>query len=139
VIRTHVTPHAHFSRDGLDLRLRLPITLSEAYLGASIRVPTPSGAVQMKIPPRTQQGAELRLKGKGVKRGDAQGDLYVRLEVRLPTADDPALAAAIASTEQFYASPYSTGTKPFTWSSNARVFSPTMRTPSTRTTSSSLG
>jgi len=103
VIRTHVTPHAHFSRDGLDLRLRLPITLSEAYLGASIRVPTPSGAVQMKIPPRTQQGAELRLKGKGVKRGDAQGDLYVRLEVRLPTADDPALAAAIASTEQFYA------------------------------------
>jgi molecular chaperone DnaJ len=102
IIRTHVKPHPHFARDGLDLTLTLPITIGEAHRGGAISVPTPTGAVQMKIPPRTQQGARLRLKGKGVTRGTAHGDLYVVLDVRLPDSDDPALSERLADTDRFY-------------------------------------
>ena len=102
VIRTRVRPHEFFTRDGLDLELRLPITLAEAVRGGPVSVPTPSGAVQLKIPPRSQQGAKLRLKGKGVTRGKETGDLYVVLDVRLPDSDDPALAAVLADTDRFY-------------------------------------
>jgi molecular chaperone DnaJ len=102
LIQTRVRSHPHFRREGLDLRLKLPITLVEAYRGASISVPTPTGSVQMKVPPRTQQGAQLRLRGKGVRRGEQCGDLYVELEVRLPDADDARLTEAIAATESFY-------------------------------------
>ena len=102
VIRTHLEPHAHFERTGLDLRLKLPITLSEAQRGGSIAVPTPTGKVQMTVPPHTQQGAQLRLKGKGVARGNKSGDLYVTLEVRLPDRDDAALTELLAETDKFY-------------------------------------
>jgi molecular chaperone DnaJ len=102
IIRTHVKAHPHFARDGLDLTLKLPITIGEAHRGGSIGVPTPTGTVQMKIPPRTQQGARLRLKGKGVTRGTSQGDLYVVLDVRLPDSDDPALSERLADTDRFY-------------------------------------
>jgi molecular chaperone DnaJ len=102
IIRTHVKPHPHFERDGLDLTLKLPITIGEAHRGGAISVPTPTGPVQMKIPARTQQGARLRLKGKGVTRGTAHGDLYVVLDVRLPDSDDPALSERLADTDRFY-------------------------------------
>ena len=102
VIRTHVKSHAHFQRTGLDLQLRLPITLREAHEGGTIAVPTPTGKVQMKVPPHTQQGAQLRLKGKGVARGSKSGDLYVSLEVRLPDSDDAALTELLAATDKFY-------------------------------------
>lgn len=104
VIRTRVKPHAHFQRHGLDLELRLPITLGEAMRGGPVSVPTPSGPVQLKIPPRSQQGAKLRLKGKGVARGKETGDLYVVLDVRLPDGDDPELSTLLAETDRFYTS-----------------------------------
>lgn len=103
VIRTKVRPHPYFVRDGLDLTLRLPITLGEARRGGPVSVPTPSGAVQMKIPVRTQQGAKLRLKGKGVLRGKEQGDMYVVLDIRMPDSQDPALDELLAQTDSFYA------------------------------------
>jgi len=103
IIRTHVTPHPHFQRSGLDLTVKLPITLGEARRGGPLQVPTPTGPVQMKVPPRTQQGAQLRLKGKGVARGSARGDLYVVLEVRLPDSDDAALTELLNETDRFYA------------------------------------
>ena len=102
IIRTHVKPHPHFARDGLDLTLELPITLGEAHRGGSISVPTPSGPVQMKVPPRSQQGARLRLKGKGVTRGTSQGDLYIVLDVRLPDSDDSELSDKLADIDRFY-------------------------------------
>ncbi len=102
LLTTRVLPHPHFRREGLDLHLKLPVTLSEAYAGASLEVPTPSGAVKLKVPPRTQQGARLRLRGKGVKRGAEQGDLFVEIEVRLPDKDDPALVEALKATEPLY-------------------------------------
>ncbi len=103
IIRTHVSPHPHFQRNGLDLTVKLPITLGEARRGGPISVPTPTGPVQMKVPARTQQGAQMRLKGKGVARGKDRGDLYVVLEVRLPDSDDPALTELLNETDRFYA------------------------------------
>jgi molecular chaperone DnaJ len=105
VIRTEVEPHPHFTRDGLDLTLKLPITFAEAYNGASISVPTPAGAVQMKVPPRAQSGAKLRLRGKGVSRGSSVGDLYVELSVRAPDKDDEALANALRDSDKLYSQP----------------------------------
>jgi molecular chaperone DnaJ len=105
IVRVRLKPHEHFRREGLDLSLKLPVTLAEAFGGGSIAVPTPHGTVQMKVPPRSQQGTRLRLKGKGVARGEQHGDLYVELDVRLPDRDDEALLAALRAAEASYARP----------------------------------
>jgi molecular chaperone DnaJ len=105
LIRTRVRPHPYLRREGLDLHLALPITVGEAYAGATIDVPTPSGAVQMKVPPRSQTGSRLRLRGKGVARGDSQGDFYVELTVRIPDVDDAALAETLRAAERLYSRP----------------------------------
>ena len=92
----HVQPHKWFTRDGDDLRLDLPITLAEAYAGTKVKIPTPDGAVTVKVPPRTQTGAVLRVRGKGVaKKGREPGDLYVRLVVHVPTSESPEVAALV--------------------------------------------
>jgi DnaJ-class molecular chaperone len=78
IIRTRVRPHPLFQRDGLNLSLDLPITLLEVYRGSTVALPTPDGPVQLKVPAHTQTGTQLRLRGKGVTRGDSQGDLYVK-------------------------------------------------------------
>ncbi len=89
----HVEPHPLFRRDGDDLKLDLPITPNEAYAGAKVTVPTAEGAVTLKVPPRTQSGNEVRVRGKGVARKDKHpGDLYVRFVVHVPTAESPELA-----------------------------------------------
>lgn len=79
-----VKPHPYFTRDGLDLTVDVPLSASEAYLGAKVEVPTPSGNVTLKVPALTQSGQVLRLRGKGISRGTQQGDLYVRFMIRLP-------------------------------------------------------
>ncbi len=109
LIQTRVRPHPYFRREGLDLYLKLPITLNEAHAGASIEVPTPTGSVRMKVAPRTQQGTKQRLKGKGVQRGTAHGDLYVEIDVRLPDAADPALSELLQASERFYTRPVREG------------------------------
>ncbi|MGZ3449882.1 MAG: DnaJ C-terminal domain-containing protein [Polyangiales bacterium] len=96
LLTLHVHPHPHFRREGDDLHLELPLTVAEAYQGARVRVPTVDGEVTMKVPPRTQAGQKMRLKGKGVQRkGKESGDLYVHFKVLAPTSDDPEVAAAI--------------------------------------------
>lgn len=77
-----VRPHKYFTRDGDDLRLTLPISLQEAVLGAKIIVPMPLGDVQVRIPTGTNSGAVLRVKGKGV----SKGDLYLTIQIVL---EDP--------------------------------------------------
>ncbi|HVY27968.1 MAG TPA: DnaJ C-terminal domain-containing protein [Polyangiaceae bacterium] len=99
VISVRVNPHPYFERDGLDLYLNLPITVAEAHRGAKVRVPTPDGPVTLSVPKHAQSGQELRLKGKGVKRGQKQGDLYVRFLVKLPAQDSPEIEAAVATLE----------------------------------------
>ncbi|MCE9579621.1 MAG: DnaJ domain-containing protein [Deltaproteobacteria bacterium] len=109
VIETVVAPHPLVERDGLDLHLRLPVDLDEAYNGGAIEVPTFDGPVMLKVPPRSQTGTKLRLRGKGVSRKDARGDMIVALDVRLPDTDDPALAQAIKDSKSAYSTPVRQG------------------------------
>lgn len=101
-IETHIWPHPHFRRQGFDLHLELPITVDEAYLGATVDVPTPDGSVALKIPARAQSGQKLRLRGKGVKKDGATGDLYVELQVRVPDRDDARFAEAARMARGLY-------------------------------------
>lgn len=88
-----VAPHPNFKRSGQNLELRLPITLGEASLGATVDLPTPGGTVSLKIPPGSSSGKRLRVKGQGVRKNNGEpGDLYVELQIKLPenlpTPDD---------------------------------------------------
>jgi DnaJ-class molecular chaperone len=109
VIETAVRPHPVLRRDGLDLYLTLPVTLDEAYNGASVDVPTFDGTVVLKIPPRSQNHARLRLRGKGIERKSTRGDLVVELDVRMPDRQDDALAAALKASTEGYSRPVREG------------------------------
>ncbi len=95
ILVVRVKAHPFFSRDGQDLTVDVPITVSEAYLGAKVEVPTITGSVQLKVPAHTQSGQVLRLRGKGVTRGQQTGDLYVRFLIKLPTTPSDEIEAAI--------------------------------------------
>lgn len=84
-----------FAREGEDLHVTVPITVGEAVRGAAIPVPTLDGTVTVRVPPGSQSGRRLRVRGKGIeRRGQARGHLYAHLEVRVPDrADDDALDA----------------------------------------------
>jgi DnaJ-class molecular chaperone len=99
LIEVNVKPHRHFTRQGLNVYLELPITLQEALLGAEIQVPTISGRVSMKIPPGSNTGTTLRLKGKGLSgsKGAAAGDQYVKLKLMLPDKPDRKLRDFVES------------------------------------------
>jgi len=86
-------PHRLYRVDGRDLYLSLPVTPWEAALGATVSAPTPSGEVQLKIPPGSRGAAKLRLKGRGIP-ATPPGDLYAVLEIALPPAPDEAARAA---------------------------------------------
>ena len=104
VIETRLRPHPWVRREGLDLYLKLPVSLDEAYSGASVEIPTFNGAVKkLRVPAGSQPGSRLRLRGKGVARGKQHGDLYVELDVRLPEGHDQRLAEAIRKTGSQYA------------------------------------
>ncbi len=102
----NVRPHPFLHRDGKDLTIDVPITVGEAIRGASISVPTPDGTVRLKVPKGSQSGQRLRLSGRGVRdpKGGAQGDLYVRLMVQVPSngASDR-LKEAVEALEEAYA------------------------------------
>jgi DnaJ-class molecular chaperone len=94
LVEIAIEPHPFFAREGNDVHLDLPVTLSEAILGARITVPTPTGAVTMTVPKGSNTGTVLRLRGKGVLRRDgSHGDELVRLKVMLPERPDPELEA----------------------------------------------
>lgn len=80
-----VEPHPVFGRQGDDLTLTLPVTFTEAALGAQVKVPTLEGPVTLKIPAGTQNGRTLRVRGKGaVKRRGGRGDLLATVQVAVP-------------------------------------------------------
>jgi curved DNA-binding protein len=95
VLLLEVKPHPYFEREGLDLHLELPITVAEAYGGAKVRIPTPEGDVSLAVPKRAQSGQKVRLRGRGVRRKDEVGDLYVKFLIRLPDKDEPAIEHAV--------------------------------------------
>lgn len=92
ILVIHVEPHPLFTRDGDDLTVEVAITASEAIKGAKVKVPTFDGDVHVKVPPGTQSGTKLRVRGKGVvRKGRDPGDLYVRFMVHVPTGSDEKL------------------------------------------------
>ncbi|NUB08215.1 J domain-containing protein [Azospirillum sp. Vi22] len=93
IVEVHVEAHPFFTRQGSDIHVEVPITLNEAVLGATIRVPTVSGPVALKIPPGANTGSTLRLRGKGVMNQATKqaGDQYVKLKVVLPDPPDAEL------------------------------------------------
>lgn len=92
LIEVHVAPHPLFKRDGDNVRIDLPVSLTEAVLGARIAVPTVTGSVTMTIPKGSDTGTVLRLRGKGIQRRAKPGDQLVTLQVVIGHAKDPELA-----------------------------------------------
>jgi DnaJ-class molecular chaperone len=88
LVTVHVLPHRFFERQGNDIFVDVPVTLTEAVLGARIEVPTIKGPVAVVVPPASGQGTKLRLKGRGI----AGGDQYVAIRVVLPERPEPELA-----------------------------------------------
>ena len=99
-----VRPHPFLERRGRDLYLNVPITVPEAVRGATVTVPTPRGKVRVKVPPGSQSGTMLRLRGAGVRdpRSDSRGDLFVRLLVQVPTNGGKRVQDAVEVLEQAY-------------------------------------
>jgi len=97
-----VRPHRVFRRDGRDLTFDLPITVTEAIRGAKVEVPTLDGRATLTIPPDTDSGTRLRLRGKGVPdpRGGAPGDLFARVQIRVPRDLDAAAKKALEELER---------------------------------------
>jgi molecular chaperone DnaJ len=103
-VTVHVSSHALFGRKGRDLTLTVPITFTEAVLGADLTVPTLEGPVVVRMPPGTKSGRTFRVKGRGVPASKGVGDLLVTVEVAVPTnlsaAEREAVEAlAVASKE----------------------------------------
>jgi DnaJ-class molecular chaperone len=85
ILTIDVEPHEFYTRDGKDLRVRVPITLKEAALGGKVDVPTPHGVVGVKIPAGSTTGTKLRIKGFGVRADKGKdGNLYAVFEVATP-------------------------------------------------------
>jgi len=81
-----VQPHPLFKREGINLTMELPITVYQAIAGANIEIPTLTTPIQITIPEGTQDGAVLRMRGRGVKslRSDSYGDLFIKLVIDVP-------------------------------------------------------
>ncbi len=85
-------PHPKFRVEGDALRIDLPVTLDEAVLGAKVRVPTLDSPVSVTVPPNSNGGRTLRLKGKGLPRASGGiGDMLVTIRIVLPEDSDPDL------------------------------------------------
>jgi len=96
VITVTVRKHPIFERDGLNLRLDVPITFAEAALGATIEVPTLEGApVKLRVAPGTPSGRVLRVKGRGVTTPKGTGDLLATVVVAVPSHLTPAAKDAL--------------------------------------------
>jgi curved DNA-binding protein len=88
-LQVHLLPHRLFRVEGRDVHIDLPVTPWEAALGETVKVPTLSGKVNLRIPRGSQSGHRLRLKGKGLP-GSPSGDQHVILRIVTPPADTPA-------------------------------------------------
>lgn len=86
IVIVTVRPDAMFERDRYDVHVVVPITYSQAVMGAEVVVPTIDGKVQYTVPEGTQSGTTFRLRGKGIQyvNGRGRGDQYVRVEVEIP-------------------------------------------------------
>ena len=88
-LEVEIRPHRQYRVDERDVYLDLPVAPWEAALGAAVKVPTPSGVVELKIPSGSTSGRKLRLKGRGIP-GATPGDFYVVLQIAVPPAETDA-------------------------------------------------
>ncbi|ALX65865.1 DnaJ C-terminal domain-containing protein [Microbacterium sp. XT11] len=96
VVQITVRPHPVFTREGLNLRVVVPVTFTEAALGATIEVPTLGGdPVKLRVAPGTPSGRVLRVKGRGVTTTKGTGDLLAELQVAVPSHLDEAAREAL--------------------------------------------
>jgi molecular chaperone DnaJ len=96
VVQVRVRPHPAFTRDGLNLRVTVPVTFTEAALGATIEVPTLGGdPVKLRVAPGTPSGRVLRVKGRGVQTEKGTGDLLAEVQVAVPSHLDDAAREAL--------------------------------------------
>ena len=93
LLEVAVDPHPHFRRKGIDIHIELPVTVTEAVLGATVPVPTLRGRAAVKVPRGSNSGSTLRLKGRGIAAEGKTGDQYIKLRVVLPDPPDPELTA----------------------------------------------
>jgi DnaJ-class molecular chaperone len=99
-VTVHIAKHPYFRTEGRDLRLDLPVTLYEAVSGAKVNTPTLEGSVELTIPPGSNGGRTLRLRGKGLPgAGGPAGDLLVTLKIVLPDEVDPELVSLMRKWE----------------------------------------
>ena len=103
-IITRIAPHPIFKRDGDSIRVEVPVTVAEAMKGSEIKLMTPTGEVQLRIPQGTKSGQKLRLKGKGAPnlKTKVPGDLYVILRVQVPITNEEEALEAAAALDRFY-------------------------------------
>jgi curved DNA-binding protein len=90
-IGVHIQPHPVFAREGDNIRVQVPVPLATALLGGEVEVPTPGGKrVKLTVPPESQNGRVLRLRGLGMPKlkGGGSGDLLAEVDVRLPVPMD---------------------------------------------------
>ena len=101
-VEVSIRPHATFTRDGYDILSTVLVSLGEALNGASVRVDTVDGSVDLALPKGVKEGARLRLRGKGVQRGKdgARGDQLVTIHIVPPEGADEALAQFMADWEK---------------------------------------
>jgi molecular chaperone DnaJ len=97
LVVVNVQSHDFFKRNGANLYVDIPVTFTQASLGAELTVPTLDGKVEYKLPAGTQPGTVFRLKGKGVKNLSTgrMGDLYVKVNVEIPTKLNAAQKKAV--------------------------------------------
>ncbi|MDJ0868042.1 MAG: DnaJ C-terminal domain-containing protein [Myxococcota bacterium] len=101
--RIRIRPHAYLRRDGRNLLLDVPVTVGEATLGAKVEIPTLEGRATVTIPPGTDSGQRLRLRGKGIPhpKGGPAGDLYATVQIRVPRDLDDAARERLAGLAPF--------------------------------------
>ena len=100
----HIKPHPFLKREGDNLFMEVPVTVREAMSGGTITIPTIDGQLKVKVPPGSQSGQTLRLKGKGAVNPKTKkaGDFMVKLIVKVPTTDDREILEAAEKMDRFY-------------------------------------
>jgi molecular chaperone DnaJ len=100
----HIQPHPVLKREGDDLHMEVPLTVREAMAGGTVILPTIDGEVSLKIPPASQSGQTMKLKGKGAlnPKTKKRGDLLVKLIVKVPKTDNKEILEAAERMDRYY-------------------------------------
>ncbi len=103
-LRIHINPHPLLKREGDNLLMEVPVTVREAMAGGEITIPTIDGQLKLKVPPGSQSGQTLRLKGKGAVNVKTQkpGDLLVKLSVKVPKTDKKEILDTVKQMDGLY-------------------------------------